>query len=454
MIGDATRTAIEAVWRIESARLIGGLVRMVRDVGLAEDLAQDALVTALERWPETGSRRTPARGSWRPRRTAPSISCAGSRCCERKHEELGHEALDAGRERRARPRGGARRGRGRRPPAARPHRLPPGAVDRGARRAHPAAARRAHDRGDRAGLPGPGADHRAAHRARQADARRGAGAVRGAARRRARRAARLGARGRSTSSSTRATRRPRGDDWMRPALCEDALRLGPHPRRARARRAGGARPGRADGAAGVAHRARASALVASRSCSSTRTVALGPAPRPSRPRRARPRRGASRRPLGPYTLQAAIAACHARARTADETDWKRIVALYDALVELTRSPVVELNRAVAVSMAFGPAAGLELVDALVDEPALRALPPAAERPRRSPGQARPHRRGPRASSSAPPSRRRTAGSERCSWHERRPARRQRGPESTYLCRTSRRAPPVRRNRQCNDRATA
>jgi len=77
-------------------------------------------------------------------------------------------------------------------------------------------------------------------------------------------------------------------------------------------------------------------------------------------------------PLGVYSLQAAIAACHARARTPDETDWKRIVALYDALVEVTGSPVVELNRAVAVSMAFGPAAGLELVDALSEEPALRA----------------------------------------------------------------------------------
>ncbi len=78
------------------------------------------------------------------------------------------------------------------------------------------------------------------------------------------------------------------------------------------------------------------------------------------------------RPLGPYTLQAAIASCHARARSVDSTDWKKIVALYDGLVEVTRSPVVELNRAVAVSMAFGPAQGLELVDALVEEPALRA----------------------------------------------------------------------------------
>jgi predicted RNA polymerase sigma factor len=76
-------------------------------------------------------------------------------------------------------------------------------------------------------------------------------------------------------------------------------------------------------------------------------------------------------PLGPYALQAAIAACHAQARTADETDWKRIVALYDALVQTTQSPLVELNRAVAVSMAFGPAAALELIDALIDEPTLR-----------------------------------------------------------------------------------
>jgi RNA polymerase sigma-70 factor (ECF subfamily) len=75
--------------------------------------------------------------------------------------------------------------------------------------------------------------------------------------------------------------------------------------------------------------------------------------------------------LGPYTLQAAIAACHARARSVEETDWPRIVALYDALAALTGSPVVELNRAVAVAMAFGPQAGLELVTSLADEPVLR-----------------------------------------------------------------------------------
>ena len=90
---------------------------------------------------------------------------------------------------------------------------------------------------------------------------------------------------------------------------------------------------------------------------------------------------------GPYTLQAAIAACHARARTAEETDWERIVALYDGLAELTPSPVVELNRAVAVGMAFGPQAGLELADSLVSEPSMRCLPPAPGGPCRLPGEA-------------------------------------------------------------------
>ena len=97
--------------------------------------------------------------------------------------------------------------------------------------------------------------------------------------------------------------------------------------------------------------------------------------------------------LGPYTLQAAIAACHARARVAADTDWERIVALYDGLAQLLPSPVVELNRAVAVGMAFGPEAGLELVDALVSEPALQRLPPAPDRARRPAREARPLRRG-------------------------------------------------------------
>jgi len=162
----------------------------------------------------------------------------------------------------------------------------------------------------------------------------------------------------------------RGEDWMRTELCEDALRLG--------RILAELVPGDAE----------VHGLVALMELQASRVRArVGPGGEPillldqdrSRWDQLLVRRGldalaraeALSRPLGSHTLQAAIAACHARARTGDETDWKRIVALYDALVEITQSPVVELNRAVAVSMAFGPAAGLELVDAIADEPALR-----------------------------------------------------------------------------------
>jgi predicted RNA polymerase sigma factor len=160
-----------------------------------------------------------------------------------------------------------------------------------------------------------------------------------------------------------------GEEWVRPALCEDALRLGRilaelAPRepevhglvalmeiqasRLRAR----------TGAAGEPvlladqDRSRWDHVLVRRGLAAlARAEALGGA-------------------LGPYALQAAIAACHARARSADETDWTRITALYDALAQLTPSPVVELNRAVAHAMAFGPAAGLEIVDALTAEPQL------------------------------------------------------------------------------------
>jgi predicted RNA polymerase sigma factor len=162
-----------------------------------------------------------------------------------------------------------------------------------------------------------------------------------------------------------------GDDWMRPALCEDALRLG----RILAEL--------------VPKEPEVHGLVALMEIQASRSRArIGPSGEPvllldqDRGRwdhllirrglaaleRAEQLGGA----LGPYALQAAIAACHARARTPGETDWTRIVALYDALAQLMPSPVVELNRAVAVSMAFGPAAGLELVDALTSEPSLKA----------------------------------------------------------------------------------
>jgi RNA polymerase sigma factor (sigma-70 family) len=162
----------------------------------------------------------------------------------------------------------------------------------------------------------------------------------------------------------------RGEDWMRMELCEEALRLG----RILAER--------------VPDNAEVHGLVALMELHSSRARArIGPSGRPillldqdrsrwdqllvHRGLAALVRAEALASPLGPYALQAAIAACHAQARTADETDWKRIVALYDALVQTTQSPLVELNRAVAVGMAFGPAAALELIDALIDEPALR-----------------------------------------------------------------------------------
>ena len=163
----------------------------------------------------------------------------------------------------------------------------------------------------------------------------------------------------------------KGDNWTRPKLCEEALRIG----RILAQLA--------------AQEAEVHALVALMEIQASRLRArVGPSGEPvllldqdrSRWDQLLVRRGLAalaraeglKQPLGPYALQAAIAGCHARARTATETDWSRIVALYDALAELTGSPVVELNRAVAVSMAFGPAAGLELVDALVNEPALES----------------------------------------------------------------------------------
>jgi len=163
----------------------------------------------------------------------------------------------------------------------------------------------------------------------------------------------------------------RGDEWMRTDLCEDALRLG----RILAEL--------------VPEYAEVHGLVALMELQASRARArVGPSGEPillldqdrsrwdqllvHRGLAALARAETLSRPLGPYALQAAIAACHARAARAEQTDWKRIVALYDALVELTHSPVVELNRAVAVAMAFGPAVGLELVEALVDEPTLQS----------------------------------------------------------------------------------
>ena len=185
-----------------------------------------------------------------------------------------------------------------------------------------------------------------------------------------------------------------GDDWTRPALCAEALRLGRILAGLAPRRARGARPRGADGAAGLAP-ARAD-RPGRRAGAAARPgpPPLGPAADPPRPRRPRACRGPGRC-RGLYALQAAIAACHARAVRAEETDWARIAALYAVLARVTGSPVVELNRAVAVGMAAGPAAGLALVDDLWRPRCAGALPPVAQRARRPARQAGPDRRGPR-----------------------------------------------------------
>lgn len=364
----ATQRAVHAVWRIESARLIAGLARMVRDVGLAEELAQDALVTALETWPATGVPDNP--GAWlmtTAKRRAIDMLRRGKRI-EEKHQEIAHDV----------------------PAAA------PGAVD---------ALIDAID--DNIGDDMLRLVFTACHPVLSTDARvaltlrvLGGLTTEEIARaflvseptiaqrivRAKRTLAEAGVAFELPRGEDRAARlasvleviylifnegysATAGDDWMRPGLCEDALRL--------ARVLAELVPGEPE----------VHGLVALLELQASRTPArLGPGGEPvllldqdrarwdqllirrglaalERAERLSPTRG-------PYTLQAAIAACHARARTADATEWPRIAALYTALVTSIPSPVIELNRAVAIAMAFGPEAGLEIVDSLRDEPAL------------------------------------------------------------------------------------
>lgn len=365
----ATHRAIEAVWRIESARIIAGLARLVRDVGVAEELAQDALVAALEHWPESGIPDNP--GAW-------LMAAAKNRALDhfrrnkllaRKHEELGHELevqqqmtepdIDA----------------------AMNHEVGDDLLRLMFTACHPVLSTEARVALTLRLLGGlaTGEIARAFLVSEPTIAQRIVRAKRTLAETRVpfevprgdRLAARLGSvleviylifnEGYSATA---------GEDWMRPALCEEALRLGRV-------------------LAGLATREpEVHGLVALMEIQASRLKArTGPAGEPIlllNQNRARwdpllIRRGlaaleraeALGGAIGPYVLQAAIAACHARARAPEETDWTRIVALYDALAQLAPSPVVELNRAVAMAMAFGPAAGLELVEALTAEPSLK-----------------------------------------------------------------------------------
>src|SRR5881398_2733988 len=365
-----THEAIDAVWRIESARLIAGLTRITGDVGLAEDLAQDALVVALERWPRSGIPDNPGAWLMATAKHRAIDQLRRSKMLDRKHEQLGHE-LEAGRD-------------------AGPAQLD-AAIDDPIGddllrlmfiACHPVLSTEARVALTLRLLGGLTTDEiaRAFLVPESTVAQRIVRAKRTL--REARvpfevpRGTELTARLASVleviylvfNEGYSATA---GDEWVRPALCDDALRL------ARIL------------AELVPDEPEVHGLVALLEIQASRLRArVGPGGEPilladqdrSRWDQLLVRRGLAALEraerlagaLGPYALQAAIAACHARAGTAAETDWPRIVALYDAVAQLEPSPVIELNRAVAVGMAFGPAAGLELVDALVPEPSLKA----------------------------------------------------------------------------------
>ena len=364
-----THRAIDAVWRIESARLIAGLARLVGDVGIAEDLAQDALVAALERWPEAGVPDNP--GAWLMATAKHrAIDLLRRRTLlERKHEQLGHE-LEARQEQAAPDLDAA---------------LDDHVGDDLLRlmfiACHPVLSTEARvaltlrlvgglTTGEiaRAFLVPEATVAQRIVRAKRtlADAHVPFEVPRGEALA-TRLSSVLGVVYLVFNEGYSATA---GDDWMRPSLCGDALRLG--------RILAGLAPDEPEVHGLVALMEIQASRSAARVGTSGEPVLLLDQDRGRwdqllirRGLAALERAEALGGARGPYALQAAIAACHARARTAEATDWARIAALYGELAELAPSPVVELNRAVALGMAFGPAAGLELVDALTSEPALK-----------------------------------------------------------------------------------
>ena len=364
-----THRAIEAVWRIESAKLIAGIARIVRDVGIAEDLAQDALVAALEQWPTSGVPDNP--GAWlmatAKHRAIDQIRRRA--LIERKHELLGHE-MEAQQEMSA-------------PDidAALDDHVGDDLLRLVFISCHPVLATEARvaltlrllgglttEEIARAFLVSePTVAQRIVRAKRTLTEAHVAFEVPRGAEFSARLSSVLQVIYLVFNEGYAATA---GDDWMRPELCQDALRLG----RILAEL--------------VPKEAEVHGLVGLMEIQASRARArVGPSGDPillldqdrgrwdyvlvRRGFAAIERAEALTDARGPYALQAAIAACHARARTGDDTDWARIAALYEELARIAPSPVVELNRAVAIGMAFGPALGLELVDALVTEPTLK-----------------------------------------------------------------------------------
>jgi len=374
MTATDTHRTIDAVFRIEQAKLIAGLARMVRDVGLAEELAQDALVSALEQWPKSGIPDKPGAWLMAAAKHRAIDRLRRRKLIERKHEELGRE-IDS-------------EGEGAAPDldAALDDDIGDDLLRLVFTACHPVLATEARvaltlrligglttEEIARAFLvPEPTVAQRIVRAKRTLAEKRVPFEVPRGAELAQRLASVLEVIYLIFNEGYSATA---GDDWMRPQLCEEALRLG----RILAELA----PNEPEVHGLVAlMEVQASRLKARTSPTGEPILLLDQ----NRARwdqllirrglaalaRAETRASDQGRALESYTLQAAIAACHARARAPEETDWARIVGLYGALAELTPSPVVELNRAVALAMLLGPAAGLEVVDALASEPALKA----------------------------------------------------------------------------------
>jgi len=364
-----THKAIEAVWRIESARLIAGLTRIVRDVGVAEELAQDALIIALEKWPETGVPDNP--GAWLMA-TAKHRAIdyfRRNKLLERKHEELGRELKSQQESAMAN---------------YESDNLDDEIGDDLLRlvfiSCHPVLSTEARvaltlrllgglttvEIARAYVVPEPTIAQRIVRAKRTLSEARVPFEIPRGADLKGRLASVLEVIYLIFNEGYSATA---GEDWMRPGLCEEALRLG--------RIVAGLVPNEAEVHGLVALMEIQASRIHARTNAKGEPILLLDQDR-SRWDRTLIRHGLTELEraeglgaLGPYALQAAIAACHARAKSGDDTDWGRIAALYDGLAQLTPSPIVELNRAVALSMAFGPAAGLDLIDQVVAGGALK-----------------------------------------------------------------------------------
>jgi RNA polymerase sigma factor (sigma-70 family) len=369
MSATCIQRTIEAVWRMESAKIIARLARMLNQVGIAEEFAHDALVSALEQWPTSGVPDNPAAWLMTAAKNRALDELRRRKVLERTHESIAHEAPLIG------------------STAKDPEEAADDDIGNDLLRlmfiaCHPVLSTEARTALTLRMLGGLDTaeiaraflvpDATIAQRIVRAKRTLAEARVPFEAPRAEERAARVSSvleviylifnEGYAATS---------GEDWMRPALCEEALRLG--------RILAELLPAEAEVHGLVALMEIQASRTAARVDAEGEPILLLAQNRTRwnqlmihRGLAALERAQALGGALGPYAVQAAIAACHARAPTAADTDWVRIVALYDALAQIAPSPVVELNRAVAVSMAFGPAAALELVDALCGEPKLKS----------------------------------------------------------------------------------